>query len=269
MVSQDSRERRCMRPTSKTSGFTVVELIVGITITALMLAGIIVLIVNVIGVGSRSIETTKQVNQAQDALAMIRDDLTLTSKFLVTSSIPDTRPGGGSWNFRGSGAEDRVLILRTLATTAHKSNIDREPSYKQSGGCPIGNEPAYNNVVYFVRDDILYRRIIVEPPTTGMYCAGQENGQVRTCTDPSSGSAPSNCDERDVVVAENITGFDILYYDHAGDEDEVATIYDSSSTQGTLDARSTVEVALQTNKQIDGQNNEYETHIRATRSQEN
>lgn len=261
-----------MRPTSKTSpAFTVVELVVGMTIAAFLMVGLFLLIIAVVNSGSRSIETSKQVNEAQTAANLIRDDLKLTSRFLVTSDITDTRPGGGNWDFRGSSATNRVLILRTLATDLYKTNSAREVVYLQSGGCPIGASPAYNNIVYFVRSGNLYRRIIVQPPVANLYCAGQTNGQNRTCEDPGP-SAPSNCREHDVLVTQNVTEFNIQYYNEPASTSTNSTIYNPATNpiaQGSLNAIPSIKITLETNKQIGGDDNEYTTQFRATRTGNN
>lgn len=254
-----------MRPTFKTSGFTVVELVIAMTIAAIMMTGLIALIINLANVGAGTIEVSKQVNETQTAQSMIRDDLKLTSKFLLTTTIADIKRGGGTWDFRGAGNGKRVLILRTLATTKYKTDTSRQPVYKQAGGCPIGNQPAYNNIVYFVDNMTLYRRVLIDPPVTNTYCAGQAIQQIRTCTDPSANGAPSNCKERDVVVAQNVSMFDILYYANAGDVSPISTIFDPSSVQTNLDPLTTIKVTLQTSKLIGGQINEYATQLRGTR----
>lgn len=259
-----------MRHISRTSpGFTIVEILVGMSIASVIMVGLFALITTIFESGSRSIESAKQVNEAQTTANMIRDDLRLTSRYLVTSSITDTSPSGSAWNFRGSNADNRVLILRTLATNLHKSNDGRTAVYRQSGGCPIGTDPVYNNVIYYLSSGTLYRRVVVEPPVSGIYCPGQTNGQIRTCTNPAAGGAPSNCAERDVVVAQNVTTFGILYYTRAGDQTESSTIFNTASNQGNLDALSTIKVTLSTSKQIGGEANVYTTNIRATRTASN
>lgn len=266
MASVDKEERQFMLRTSRTNyGFTVVELIVGMTIAAFIIIGLFALIITMVNSGSRSIETARQVHATQTAANLIRDDLRLTSRYLITSSISDTRPGGGSWDFRGSGADSRVLVLRTLATNLYKTNDARAAVYEQSGGCPIGTAPAYNNIVYFVRNNNLYRRVIVQPTVAGLYCAGQANGQIRTCENPGSGT-PANCAETDVLLAQNVSSFGILYYTRPGDTSAVGTIYDTATTQGSLNAIASIKITLKTTKTIGGENNEYTTEFRATRT---
>ena len=252
---------------SKTSrGFTVVEILVAITIAVIVLTGLFTLVINLVNVGNRSIDQSRQTNEIQAGLGVIRDDLRLTNNFLMTSSITDNSPAGTAWNFRGSGASSRVLILKTLATSAYKTDTARLPTYLDAGGCPIGSQPAYNNILYYVRDGVLLRRVVVTPPVANMYCAGQSNAQVRTCLAPGSVGEPSNCVEKDVVIARDVTNFNIQYFTNPGDGTPFATIYDTGTNQGQLDSLSTLQITISTRKNIDGQNNEYSANIRATRS---
>lgn len=256
-----------MRHTYKTSNaFTVVEIVVGLTISTLILLGVLSLVIALINSGTRSIEVSKQSNEVQTGIGLIRDDLKLTNNFLVTSSITDTPPSGTAWNFRGSGATNRVLILKTLATSGYKTDTNRQPVYLQTGDCPIGNAPAYNNIVYFVRNATLYRRIIVTPPAANLYCAGQNNAQIRTCISPGATSEPANCREKDVIIANDVTNFNVIYYTNPSDATPSGTVFDTGTVQAQLDNLSTVQVTITTQKIIDGQDNEYSAKIRATRS---
>ncbi|HCH34895.1 TPA: hypothetical protein DEW05_05220 [Candidatus Saccharibacteria bacterium] len=261
-----NKERQFMQHTSKNKGFTLPELMVVIAIGSLVIASILGLIVNLARVGSSSIDAARQVKDTQSAMRLIQADLRLTQKFLMQPSIADSPPGGGSWNFRGTGSTNRALLLQTAATTANSVDANRTLVYKQTGGCPIGTTPAYNNVIYFVRSSTLYRRIVVEPPVANLYCPGQTNAQIRTCTTPGT---PANCQLQDVVVATDITGFNILYYTNPGDNTPSATIYDSGTAQAVLDTHTTAKILLTSSKDIDGQSNEFTAQARLSRIQAN
>ncbi|MBH2007401.1 prepilin-type N-terminal cleavage/methylation domain-containing protein [Candidatus Saccharibacteria bacterium] len=240
-------------------GFTIPELLVTITVATIILAGVFALLVNLIRIGNSIIETTRQVQNNQLAIQSIEDDLQLTRGFLKLPDIVDTPiSGSGTWSHVGSGVNNRVLILQTGATTAHKSNATRELVHKLAGGCPVGTQPATNNIIYYVTNRTLYRRIVVENLPASTYCPGQSISQVRTCVAPAT---PANCREKDVIVATDITGFSIDYFTNPGDTTPVADAY----TSGSLQSRLAVQITITSTKNIDGEQHAQTTAIRLSR----
>ncbi|WP_260762956.1 prepilin-type N-terminal cleavage/methylation domain-containing protein [Candidatus Mycosynbacter amalyticus] len=247
-------------------GFTIPELLVAMTIAAILLVGLVSLVINLVNTNAATIELSKQVNEVQSGIGSFRTDIGLSQRFLMTTTITDTTPAGNSWDFRGGGNTNRVLILNVQAASSNPLDTSRQPTYLQAGGCPIGTSPAYNNIVYFVSSGTLYRRMIVQPPSANLYCSGQSNAQTRTCSNPGSGGSPSNCQEKDVAIIQNVTNFNVEYYNQAGDTTPNQTLYNTGTAQSLLDGIATLRISLSTQKNIDGVNtNEYATSIRVTR----
>lgn len=262
-----NKQTQAMQHTSKTNtGFTIPELLVAMAMSAIVLIGLVSLVIGLVNTNATTIELSKQVNEVQSGIGSLRTDVGLSQRFLMTSSITDTPPTGGAWDFRGGSATNRTLILNVQASSSNPLDSTRQPTYLQAGGCPIGTSPAYNNIIYFVSSGTLFRRIIVQPPAANLYCAGQSNAQVRTCSNPGGGGSPSNCREKDVAIIQNVTNFSIDYYNQAGDSTPNQTLYNTSTTQSLLDSIATLKISLSTQKNIDGATpNEYATSIRITR----
>ena len=281
-----------MQPTSdKRSGFTVVELIVGIGIMSAITIGIVSLIMSLVGNATRSIETTKQVREAQSALATIKDDLRLTNKFLITSSVSDDLDRSDSaWSHRGNPptAGGRTLLLQKRSTSLTSVSPNRLPLYRVSIpsftgvncvstapnafgdlaalGYETTTENEYSTIIYYLHDNTLYRRTSVQPIGTPAYCPGHASVPTRTCVNPPATSTPSeNCKETDVMLAQNVTEFDILYYDTPSAQTHNTTIHNAGATQNDLDGVSTVQIRITTNKDIGGRDNEFTSKIRANR----
>lgn len=253
-----------MQHTSKTSGFTIVELIVAITVATIVTVSLFAVLVGLWNSTYGNINSTRQANQTQAVMSSIQEDLQNTNRYLITSSIPDTKPGGGNWDFRGASpmsSESRVLILETRATNKYKTDTTRNLVFRQAGGCPLGNTIVYNNIVYFLKGSTLLRRTIVEP--SGSYCSGQSIRQLRTCTTPGT---PISCQQNDVVVAENVASFSILYYTNPSDITPLSTAYNSSSTQSTIDSIATITVSIKIAGSSNGGEGDFATQVRTSRA---
>ena len=201
-------------------GFTVPELITAITIATVLMVGVISILVNLAGSGAAVIRTTEQIRTNQDTISDIQTDMPLTTRFLATPTLADASSsesplGANGWKIHGTNANSRILILQTYATTHAVQSPDRKIVYFDDslGGCPVGRTPVTNNVIYFVKNNTLYRRLLREPASapSAPYCTGQTIAQQQTCTTPGSPANP-NCTAKDVVVATNIQRFSVQYF---------------------------------------------------------
>lgn len=263
MATRPQIRRSNMRRTYKNNGFTIVELLIAMGISTIVLVGLMVLFGSLFRSSGVTLDSAKQNQEISTAVQSIQNDLQTTRTFLITSDIPDVTPNNTAWNFQGGSSTNRVLLLRVAATTEHQSSGTRIPVYKQSGGCPRGTTPAYNNIIYYVSEGTLYRRIVVETPTPGLYCGGQSNSQARTCSTMPA-PPPSNCSQKDVTIATNVRNFSIDYYTNPGDNSPNTTIY-STPNQTALNPLATIKLTISTRANLDGDNNDYTTSIRLSR----
>lgn len=274
-----------MRPMyGKRAGFTVVELMVAIGIISLITIGLLALIINLVGTASQSIETSKQVNEVQTALGTVGNDLALTSRFLATTT-GDVSPSNAAWKHNSGTAGDRTLLLQVRSTTPSSTAESRLPLYRMSYpaanlsdiclttsasstilGLPLTGEPEHHTIIYYLHEQTLYRRIIVQPHMGGIAPECATNTPVRTCDNPTSSTKPANCLERDIVLAQNVTHFDIVYYSQPGDQTANTSAYTSSTPQDELDNIQTIKVTIRTLKDVNGKNNEFTSQIRANRN---
>ncbi len=218
---------------SKQRGFTIPELLVAMAIATIILVGIIGILVNLTANSSQIISTSEQIRNNQSALSAIQADIPLTYSFLATNSVADSEssasPISAGWQLQGQDENHRILILRTYATTAAPQDSDRRIVYFDETPSPcaiggIGRRPVTNNIIYFVKNSTLYRRILVEPTPSAPYCAGQTIGQRRTCTTPNG----TTCRERDVVIATNVSRFSVQYFAEPTDQTAQDDIYTST-----------------------------------------
>lgn len=215
---------------SKQRGFTVPEIIVVLTIASLLLIGVVSLMIALTNSSADTIKISDQIKNNHGAISSIERDLQLTKSFLATNdttkladSNQSVSPAGSTsgWVIGGAGADSRILILQTYATTQAPQNQARTIVYYDDGigGCPVGRDPVYNNIIYYLgSDNNLYRRTLVEATPSAPYCSGQTIAQVRTC-----GVSP--CTQKDVVVATNISRFSVQYYETPTDSTPNTSIY--------------------------------------------
>lgn len=164
-----------------------------------------------------------------------------------------------------------MLVLQTFATTAATQDSSRRIVYFDDGvgGCPVGRTPVYNNVIYYLKNSTLFRRTLVPvtPAVAPFFCSGQTPTQVRTCTTPGGPGMPANCGQRDVAVAQNITAFDVEYFENAHDETPFDTIYDATISEAGVQLNSLASVRVSiTSAGVEGSDiDPYVTHRRLTK----
>lgn len=232
---------------SNQRGFTVPEILVGLAIASVVLVGIMTLFVGLTNNSAATVKIADQIRNNNSAIATIEDDLRATRTFLATPSLADSnasfspvQPDG--WVFNGTGSDARILILQTYATTGNPKEDNRQIVTRDDGlgGCPVGRFPVYNNVIYFLKDSNLYRRVLVEasvPPST-TYCGSNPTDpaatifQKQTCANPTA-STTDNCAHLDVIVAKGITKFGVSYYQEPGDTSALDSVYTLNATDAS------------------------------------
>lgn len=212
-------------PRILTSGFTVVELIVVVTVT-MILAG--VLFGPLDSIYTASTKGTAKIVQVQDAhnsLRSIQGLITQSTGFLATTynsasspnSVPDPSQSNtlaAQWSATSGGS---VLITSNYATTVDTSSIDPNSTtanYLSLAQDSLCKTPLQNNYVYFVSGGSLYRRTLKN--TTTSYnnssgtCTATPIYQKQTCA--SSNITASYCAGTDAKIASNVTSFTVQYY---------------------------------------------------------
>lgn len=271
--------------TQKTKGFTVVEILIVVPIVILVIGVFITAIVNMTGEVMASRGANTLIYNVHDALSRIEQDVKLSSGYLATNSFTLTAPQGtdDSTNtpFINSTSQSSSLILSTVATTNNPLSSSRNIVYKNapyacSNAQVDQNEPVTLNVVYFLKNGSLWRRVIMP---ANYYSAGYGCDSITKAPTPiwqqatCSPSIPAGtfCKASDTKLVDgitNATGFKISYYasPDSTTADEIANNYNKTATdrQPSLLATTTVGITINATKTIAGREISQSGTIRAT-----
>lgn len=189
----------------KQSGFTLVEMIITITLVSLLSLVMANFVADWLQTASLNQARTTLLTNAQAALDNITNDIRLSGSADVNNRWPDANgPGGNQFGWQSS---SNTLVLARIATTSSKQVIFSDP---------VQYITEKDNVIYFVSNKVLYRRILAsDDPTTSA---------VTTC--PAS-SASASC-PADRAVARDVTAFSVTYYNA---DDQVVTAADARAIQ--------------------------------------
>lgn len=173
-------------------GFTLVELLVATAITGILIVVIMSFMSDSLVQINMSDKRADMLQDAHVALDAAVGDIRLSSHAIENNRWEDEfAPGapsnGFSWQSNAS-----TLILDTAALDDERNVIFEDPlhytSYK-------------NNRIYFVRDNVLYRRTLAAPI--------DNNSADTTCPDTADVvDCPS-----DSVLARNVSAFTVRYFD--------------------------------------------------------
>jgi hypothetical protein len=263
-------------------GFTIVELLVIAPIVLLTIGAFITAIVNMTGDVLASRTSNVLTYEIQDALNHIEDDVKLSSSFLGESNIDLTAPQGyGDNTTKFENADDTngdALILNTLATTANPISTGAGLVYlddlpNDCGNSQINqNKPMTLNIVYFVKDDTLWRRVIMPSDYTTAGCSVP--WQQPSCNPGYMALNPGSstfCKTQDIKLLDGITSNDFIvdYYNTASDtlSDSVAgdPSADLEDRNTALVSTTTVGVSINVNKTSAGRTITQSGTIRATK----
>ncbi len=181
------------------AGFTMVEVLVAVTVTTVM----VLVITNFMlrNIQSSTLETSRAtiLREVEQTLDIVSTDVRISANADANNRNPDPNSPGGSGNQYGWTSNASTLVLATAAT--------------RSDGTVIFSDAANyittkNNYVYFVSGGTLYKRIIA--------ASVSGNGQKTTC--PVASATPS-CPS-DKILLHNVTAFTITYLD--GDNNSVS-----------------------------------------------
>lgn len=198
---------------TKKEGLTTIELVVAITIGALVLVALLPILLSLFSNQYRQLIKARQISEIHKAVIMLNTDLSRALTYLRSPEVSDSSfpsPGSG-WHFSGSGPNQRTLILQMAATTLPLQNNNRK--LLQLGdnrdGCARGIVDTMTySVVYYVKDSNLYRRTLMPTlPTDKIVCDDEAPHQKTTSFPGSTDSKP-----KDILVLKDIRTFGVNYY---------------------------------------------------------
>lgn len=234
--------RRSELTTKISAGFTVVEILVIAPIVILIIGAFISAIVYMTGDVMATRSANKLFYDVQDALNRIEEDISQSQGFLATNNILISSPQGiddATTDFKNATSTNSALILNSFATTENPLSSIRTLVFKSEmpNACTSSlvnqNTPMMTNVVYFVDEGSLYRRVIMDSDYETSGCIGTSIGapwQKPTC---STGNVSGFCKSEETPLIQGVTSFDISYFTEADQTNEVTNASDSSQTDET------------------------------------
>lgn len=211
------------------AGFTVVELIVVMTVSGLVIMVIAGFMLDNIYQTALASERDSQTREVQQTLDLVANDIRLSASADVNNRWPDPNNPNSATTDYGWASNSSTLVLATAVQNS-------------SGTILFSDAKNYitekNNIVYFVRDGTLYKRTIANPVSG--------NSEKTTC--PNS-LASSSC-PADKELLHNVTAFTVTYMD-------------GQNTSVTPDNARAVQLRVQVSKQVFKQtlSNDYTTRM--------
>lgn len=288
--------RRTFQDTNNQGGFTLVELMVAVILSGIVVTIFISALMTMVSTAVLQKTQLELSQRNQIALDVIERDIRLATAFETaipyTTFDDDYGPSNtdegwtGSWAYGGTDANHRVLLLAQRATPGSPLAAARTPVYIRGSAtnvyaaldaslnCTVYNASTnptgaltYNPklpyyLVYFVRDNQLFRRTLTD--TTTSLCDGQQQYQKQSC--PAVDTTPAaSCGAYDEKIADDVAAFTITYF--SLDDDAVPTDIDAyaSSDPTILREISNAVVTLQLQKTINGEQRTSTLSVRVSR----
>lgn len=238
------------RINSYSSGFTIVELNVVIIMIPIIIALFILALYQISENNSRQSSKLALNDTLQLAVDTIEKDVKLSNSFAEVLPAEFTDPygidnSGTPWNFAGTSSTSRALLLSAVATSQNNLTNTRTPIYNGPTSFNCAEQMTYNPlltymVIYFVRNQNLYRRTLTSSDTT--LCNGPVY-QKQSCPPELSATWNAICKARDEKIASNVVTFSIDYYTlqetsplstiySSPDQEDMKTIDDAEITLG-------------------------------------
>lgn len=287
-------------------GFTLVEMAVAIPIVIIVIVVFITALLSSLHQATADNDRTYLIEDSQVALKDIERDVRFSVGFdtglnkypgrFTDSFGPDRTTAGwtGAWTFKGTAPyTNRVLILLNYATVNSPYSANRELAFVDgrinnpytsggsntslncsaaAGGRLYQNATLPYYTIYFVRDSVLYRRILTDTTTT--LCNGPQYLKKTAPRPPSLHYAPGGV--ADDMVAENVKQFSVKYYRHDSTRgytpilnQEPATYNEinayASTDNSVLEAANTAVITLELSKRAGGKSLDHKTSTRIER----
>lgn len=207
---------------SKESGFTFVEIAVVAPAIILMIGAFLVIVVTLTGEVLSTRAKNVLASDVQQTLTTIENDIRASDAFLATNSFAITSPQGsddGSTAFVNADSDEgNALILDQSATVGNPLTppisyvyIENQPNACDSPFLQ-SNTPVNINVVYFIKDDSLWRRVIMPSNYETVSCVTP--WQQPSCS-PGFSAAFCKTEDSELVKGVGTEGFTLTYYDSA------------------------------------------------------
>lgn len=207
---------------------TIVELLVAISLLALLIVPITMVVTGFYGDTIKNSIQSRLAVESQNILRSIVEELRVSSGVRDSNTIVDSNAPPGGWT---TSNDSLVLIIATPAMDTGGAFI-----IDTATGAPYQNE-----IVYFAQDGVLYKRLLASPSAVG-------NRFKTSC--PSS-LASASC-PADVQLSDHFKDMTFVFYDQ---DDVVTTAFASVRS---------IYMTIQLERQSFGRLVEFENNIRIT-----
>lgn len=199
--------------TSKSAGFTIVELLVICPILMAVIAFLMNYLFNQYG---QLVQQNAQVNLQVTSQAIVfsmQDDIFFANAYvsdLNTGLVDNYAPSGG-WT---TSSNPTRFIISTPALTASHRKPTRQAVFINTLGCTPDsvkeqNDALYNNIIYFVSGSKLYKRVVSAPSSTSL-CG--TSYQIQTCP---AANVTATC-PADILLTNQLSSFVVSYLKSGG-----------------------------------------------------
>lgn len=235
-------------------GFTVVELVVVITVLGILVGLLFGFFNDLYQSNMRAIATTTQLGDTRSALRTIEDNMTLSSGVLATFA-PAASPlgadnGSAEWRYNDPvvGSVGQALISQSYATNSNQQDPSRSLIVDSTSpsGCTAASSSTFvkNTTIFFVRNGNLFRRTLTGlnacPATPGIY-------QKQTCA---KGITHSSCKGTDALLLTDVIKFAINYYAQATDTVPIDITSGSAATD--IASAKAMDITIETRRKAAG-----------------
>lgn len=267
------------------SGFSLVEMLIVVPIVILMIGVFITAIVAMTGDVLATRASNSLSYNIQDALNNIEQDVKLSGGYLSTNNIALVSPQGYDNDTTGftniDVAKGPILILNAYTTTNNPLNSNRSIVYASNrpNACNstliTQNETVMMNVIYFVKDNTLWRRTVAPAGYETLGCVSGVVGapwQQPSCALNISGAI---CKTQDKKMVDGIAtnGFTLKYYPSSDPTVQNNTATNTSETDlvraAALKTTDIVEITINASTTIAGRSVNQSGTIRATSPNDN
>lgn len=202
------------------SGFTIPELVIVIVVSGILMTMLFGPLNDLFDANKSGIDSVTRASDVKTALRFIESDVSLAVNFDSTNDIAtdpfgpdDNSATNEQWSWTNGSASPAAtaqkLVTESYVTTV-LPRLDTTSSrllVYDNTDCAAATALLYNTI-YFVKNDVLYRRTLGNPSAT---CNGAPKAQQTTCA--ASVSSNAQCTGGiDAKLASNITAFSVNYF---------------------------------------------------------
>lgn len=271
----------------RSAGFTLIEMLVIAPVVILAIGAFLTVTISMTGEVISSRASNVLAYDVQEALNRIEQDVKLSTTFLAESNVTLVTSGDAQYqngaaqgynndstkweNIRTDGK--KALILNMIVTNGNPLDDGSGIVYlkNQPNACDnpnvTKNKPMTMNVVYFVKDDALWRRTIMPSNYAVSADTCTTPWQVPSCA-PGYTAAFCKTEDEKLLTGISENGFSIEYYatGAATAPNLTATTSSDVATRKTaLSGMQTVSVALSASQAVAGRTVERSGSLRTTR----